>query len=173
MAMEELQSQRPSKDERFVERVVKQAMTREEMTAFERLHAGFPVALGETLSRAAGRPVTVETAWCDQTFYEQVVDSSFYPVASFKCALGSADEGLLLTLSTPAVRSLLNGSEKKQAVETSHLSPDEVLAFQETANDMIQDLRSMWSGRSTMLLVVTADAGGNPSGWTSTWCHVR
>ena len=166
MAMEELQSQRPSKDERFVEGVVKQAMTREEMAAFERLHAGFPVALGETLSRAAGRRVTVETAWCDQTFYELVVDASFYPVLSYRCALGSADEGLLLCLSTPAVRALLNGSEKKQDVAPSRLSADEVLAFQETANDVIQDLRNVWSGRDVGLRCLEVSNGSPTLTWS-------
>ncbi len=50
MAIEDLQSQRPSKDERFVDNVVSQTMTRDELNALDRLHDGFSEALSQTLS---------------------------------------------------------------------------------------------------------------------------
>ena len=89
----------------------------------------------------------MQTAWVDLTHHELLVASFFFPVATFKCTLGPADEGVFLSLSATAVRVLLNGDEKLQDGDTRHLTPDQILAFHETASNIIRDLRNMWSHR--------------------------
>lgn len=166
MAIEDLQSQRPSKDERFVDNVVSQTMTRDELNALDRLHDGFSDALSETLSQVAGREVIVQTAWVDLTYYELLVASFFFPVATFKCTLGPAGEGVFLSLSATAVRVLLNGDEKLQDGDTRHLTPDQILAFHETASNIIRDLRNMWSHRDLGLRCLEVSNNGPALTWS-------
>lgn len=73
------------------------------------------------------------------------------PVASYKCAVGSVDEGVYMSLHAPAVRSLLSGGDENRNAEVGTLSPDEVLAFHETAKGMIRDLQNTWSNRDVGL----------------------
>ena len=85
----------------------------------------------------------MQTTWVDLTYYELLVASFFFPVATFKCTLGPADEGVFLSLSATAVRALLNGDEKLQDGDTRHLPPD--------PNPSSSSLgwRSRWRGSNT------------------------
>lgn len=167
MAIEELESQRPSKDERFVENVVRQSITREEMRGLERLHEPLLEPLSKTLTQACGRPVNVGIAWVDQTYYKLVASANSSPAATYRCSLGEQGQGVLVCFAATTVAECSGATaEEIEAAERQPPKSEQIAAFHQTATHVLKDLQILWRSRDVALRGLDVQTRGPALTWS-------
>lgn len=95
--------------------------------------------------------------------HELLVASICYPAATFRCSLGSEQNGVLLSMSATAIAALLGaGEEEISAAQITGLIGDQIMAFQQTASHILGDLQAMWSDRDLGLRCLDVVHGAGP-----------
>ncbi len=99
--------------------------------------------------------------------HELLVASICYPAATFRCSLGSEQNGVLLSMSATAIAALLGaGEEEISAAQITGLIGDQIMAFQQTASHILGDLQAMWSDRDLGLRCLDVSASGPALTWS-------